>query len=58
MTVEEYATTYLENEIRIIENSYGKNVLTQLNVFEKAIIYKYTEDGFDDLNESLRISKG
>jgi hypothetical protein len=58
MTVEEYATTYLENEIRIIENSYRKNVLTQLNVFEKAIIYKYTEDGFDDLNESLRISKG
>ena len=57
MTVEEYATTYLENEIRIIENSYRKNVLTQLNVFEKAIIYKYTEDGFDDLNESLRISK-
>lgn len=58
MTVEEYATTYLENEIRIIENSYRKNVLTQLNVFEKAIIYKYTEDGFDDLNELLRISKG
>lgn len=58
MTVEEYATTYLENEIRIIENSYRKNILIQLNVFEKAIIYKYTEDGFDDLNESLRISKG
>lgn len=58
MTVEEYATTYLEREIKIIQTSHRKDVLTQLNVFEKAIIYKYTEDGFDDLNETLRISKG
>ena len=58
MTVEEYATTYLKNEIRIIENSHRKDVLTELTVFEKAIIYKYTEDGYDDLNEKLRASKG
>ncbi|MDZ7934078.1 MAG: ADP-ribosyltransferase [Emticicia sp.] len=58
MTVEEYAKTYLENDIRTIENSYRKDVLTELTIFEKAIIYKYTEDGFDDLNEKLRISKG
>lgn len=58
MTIEEYATTYLKKEISIIENSHRKDVLTELTVFDKAIIYKYTEDGFDDLNEKLRTSKG
>lgn len=58
MTVEEYATTYLEREIKIIETSHRKDVVKQLNTFEKAIIYKYTDDGYDDLNETLRISKG
>ena len=58
MTAEEYANKYLENELRIIEGSNRKIVLPELTIFEKAIIYKYSEDGYQDLNEALRISKG
>ncbi|MDZ7899902.1 MAG: ADP-ribosyltransferase [Arcicella sp.] len=58
MTTEEYAKEYLTQEIQAIENSNRLNVLTELTVYEKAIIYKYSEDGYLDLNERLRISKG
>ncbi len=58
MTVTEYAITYLKNEVRIIETSHRREVLAELSTFKKAIIYKYTEDGFDDLNEHLRVGKG
>lgn len=54
MTAEEYAKTYLENEIKIIENSHRNDILPELTVFEKAIVYKYTEDGYESLNETLR----
>ena len=58
MTAEEYTITYLENELKIIENSDRNMVLPELTIFEKAIVYKYSEDGYQDLNERLRISKG
>ena len=57
MTAEEYAKTYLENEIRIIENSHRNDISPELTVFEKAIVYKYTEDGYESLNETLRKNK-
>ena len=58
MTSEEYANKYLENELKIIENSERKIVLPELTIFEKAIIYKYSDDGYQDLNENLRINNG
>jgi hypothetical protein len=58
MTSEEYANKYLENELKIIENSDRKIISPELTIFEKAIIYKYSEDGYQDLNEKLRISQG
>ena len=58
MTAEEYANKYLENELKIIENSERKIVLPELTIFEKAIIYKYSDDGYEDLNENLRINNG
>jgi ADP-ribosyltransferase exoenzyme len=58
MTPEEYANRYLENEIKIIENTDINNILPELTTHEKAIIYKYSEDGYQDLNEKLRISNG
>jgi hypothetical protein len=58
MTTEEYAKEYLTREIQEIENSNRLNVLTDLTVYEKAIIYKYSEDGYLDLNERLRVSEG
>ena len=58
MTTEEYAKEHLFREIKEIENSNRLNVLTELTVYEKAIIYKYSEDGYLDLNEKLRLSEG
>ena len=58
MTTEEYAKENLFREIKEIENSHRLNVLTELTVYEKAIIYKYSEDGCLDLNEKLRLSEG
>ena len=56
MTLAEYANEYLEKEIRIVERF--NDVYSFLTVHEKAIIYKYTEDGYESLNEQLRISNG
>lgn len=57
MNAEEYAKRYLSLEIKDIErspiNDYG-----ELSIYEKALIYKYSKDGYEDLNEYLRISKG
>ena len=58
MTTEDYAKEHLFREIKEIENSNRLNVLTELSVYEKAIIYKYSEDGYEDLNEKLRLSEG
>lgn len=58
MTTEEYAKEYLFREIKEIETSERLNVLTKLSVYEKAIILKYSVDGYEDLNEKLRLSKG
>jgi hypothetical protein len=56
--VEKYAKTYLPREIREIENSGRNSETHELTIFEKAVIYKYSNDGFEALNEQLRESKG
>ncbi len=35
MTAEEYANKYLENELKIIENSDRKIILPELTIYEK-----------------------
>ncbi len=55
---EKYATKSLSKEIKEVENSARINNLPNLSVFEKAAILKYTEDGFEYLNEKLRKSEG
>ncbi|MGV3684467.1 MAG: ADP-ribosyltransferase [Daejeonella sp.] len=57
MNVEEYAKKYLALEITEIEGS-RINDHHELSLYEKALIYKYSNDGYEDLNEYLRISKG
>lgn len=54
MTTEEYATTYLPDEIRLVEqrNSSESDKLTS---YEQAIIYKYSNDGDEAVNEFLRL---
>ncbi|WP_259015364.1 ADP-ribosyltransferase [Emticicia fluvialis] len=56
MTLEEFANEYLEKEIRIVERF--SNEYPFLSIHEKAVIYKYTEDGYESLNEQLRVSNG
>lgn len=59
MTIEEYAKKHLSREIQLIESSEERlNALPELTVYEKAIIFKYSEDGYEDLNEKLRLSEG
>lgn len=55
---ERYAKDYLQQEIREIEISERNNELPQLSLYEKAVIYKYSEDGYEGVNELLRTYKG
>ena len=56
--VEQYAKLYLQNEIKAIENSERISETKELDTFEKAIIYKYSTDGYISVNEQLRGSNG
>jgi ADP-ribosyltransferase exoenzyme len=47
----------LKDEIAII-NKYFPNTLTELTVEEKAVIYWYSNGGYEGLNHILRESKG
>ena len=55
-----FAQKHLQSEIDIILRSERINVLLELTIEEKAIIYKYTDDDFTHLgiNKQLRDSKG
>lgn len=57
MNVQDYAKKYLAFELDEIANS-PRNDYEELSIYEKALIYKYSNDGYEDLNEILRISKG
>lgn len=52
--VEKYTKQFLTVELTIIESTKRIDELLILNVFEKAIIYKYSNDGYENLNEILR----
>jgi hypothetical protein len=56
--LETYAKANLSDEISIIENTNRKNEYPQLTTYEKAVIYKYSDDGYKKVNEYLRKSKG
>lgn len=53
----EYVHARLQDELKKI-NRLSTDILPELTVEEKAIIYKYTDDGYESLNEMLRNSKG
>ena len=52
--LKEYVNKYLARELKEIQTSYRATEITELDVYEKAIIYKYTEDGYEVLNFLLR----
>ena len=47
----------LSQELNIIKNSNRNEHCLELNEYEKAIIYHYTDYGYESINESLRISR-
>ena len=55
---EKYSKRYLTDEIKEIERSERNNETSILTVYEKAVVYKYSNDGFDSLNEDLRKTNG
>lgn len=57
-TAEKYSKKYLNNEINEIERSERNSEILSLTIYEKAIIFKYSNDGFEYLNESLRKTNG
>ncbi|AWK03308.1 hypothetical protein HYN56_03360 [Flavobacterium crocinum] len=52
--LQKYVEEKLTDELSKIINSSHHNHITQLNEFEKTIIYHYTDYGYDYLNKILR----
>jgi len=57
-SLENYARRYLADEIRAIQQGGQQHVTPELSLFEKAVIYKYSNDGYEGLNERLRRNGG
>jgi hypothetical protein len=58
MRLRTFVSRYLSEELRVIRTSRRNNSLPELNSCEKALIYYYSEDGFEEVNERLRNSNG
>lgn len=58
MTAEEYAKKFLPFEVTEIIRTDRLKEYPELSIYEKAIIFKYSDDGYENLNEKLRVSKG
>ena len=55
--IEKYVNTNLVSELRIVQANSAHSAIP-LTVFEKTLIYKYSDEGFRDTNKELRMSKG
>lgn len=54
-----YVEENLSNEVKIILSSWRSEVLNEyLSLWEKTIIFKYSNDAFYELNQKLRVEKG
>lgn len=58
MKVKTFVSRYLRNELRVIQTSQRNISLPELDSYEKALIYYYSEEGFEEVNERLRHSNG
>ena len=56
--LQEYVILNCSRELEEIKNRNIGGVYSILTLEEHALIYKYTEDGYESLNEKLRLSKG
>lgn len=57
-TAQEYAQLHLQNEIAAIQQTNDRHADIDLTIYEKALIYKYTNDGYAETNKILRQSQG
>lgn len=53
-----YVHRELENELKEFLNSNKKDNYSFLTVEQKVLVYKYTFDDYEVLNEQLRVNKG
>jgi hypothetical protein len=53
-----YVIHNLSRELEEVKTSEIVYVKSDLSLEERTLIYKYTEDGYEQLNERLRVSKG
>ncbi len=58
MDLEEYAKSHLQRDIKEIENSPIVHEDVGLSLYEKAFIYNYSEDGYENLNHYMRGNGG
>lgn len=56
--INEYVNSYLTKELEEVKNSPIGNAASILSIEERTLIYKYTEDGYSAVNETLRKSNG
>jgi len=56
MDIKEYCNKNLYNELEIIRRTGRAKEFPELDEFEKTIIYKYSDDGYEILNEELRLN--
>lgn len=57
-SIEEYSKNKPAREIAEILSGNRNKELPELSIFGKALVFKYSVDGYDTLNENLRKSKG
>ena len=55
--LEEFVRQRLPDIVRKIERNNIGAAVTELNVYEKALIYYYSIEGYEQLNEDLRDGK-
>ena len=55
---EKYSKKHLAREVSEIERSGRIGEYPNLSVYEKALIFKYSYDGYEELNEHLRVQEG
>src|SRR6185312_9599180 len=54
----DYVNANLINELEEVRRSPIGNTVSPLTIEERTLIYKYTEDGYGSVNETLRKSLG
>jgi hypothetical protein len=58
MNLEDFVKANLDRELNEINATFRKKEIPELNIYEKALIFKYSEDGYRSVNKYLRSNDG